>query len=85
MSVPEHTPLQAKGRGKLHGLVILYRTARFEVAAQRVLALDDERLSESADAVTARGVSRQTRNIAMLAALRDKASDGGLIVITTHL
>lgn len=83
--MPEHTPLQAKGRGKKHGLVILYRTSRFAVDEQRVLSLDDERLSESSNPVTARGVSRQTKNIALLAALRDKQNDDGIIVITTHL
>lgn len=83
--MPEHTPLQAKGKGKKHGLVILYRTSRFAVDEQRVLSLDDERLSDAADPVTARGVSRQTRNIALLAALRDQQGGDGLIVITTHL
>lgn len=65
--------------------MILYRSSRFVVDEERVLSLDEERLSDVSDAVQARGVSRKTGNIALLAALRDDQNGDGIIVITTHL
>lgn len=85
-SVPGHIPVTARGVGKLHGLVVLYKSARFHVRAQRALALDDEWLSpEAAGEVARRGVSRQTRNMGLVVALKENESDAGLIVVTTHL
>ena len=44
-AVPDHSHVYTSGRGKLHGLVVLYRSSRFRVRAQRTVYLDEEELS----------------------------------------
>lgn len=79
--------MSARGVGKLHGLVVLYRASRFYIRSQRAVSLDDEELSpNAATGVARRGVSRQTRNMALIVALEENEDKGnGIVVVTTHL
>lgn len=43
--MPYDACVQAKGRGKQHGLVVLYRTERFGFKSSRIVHLDEEELS----------------------------------------
>lgn len=84
--IPQYEAVQAKGVGKLHGLVVLYRAARFNAKAERAVSLDEEVLDPSAEGeVAQRGVSRRTRNMGLVVALQEKEREGGIIVATTHL
>jgi hypothetical protein len=88
-ATPSHSHVRASGPGKLHGIVILYRTTRFTVRSFRAIYLDDEELSPSAEAEgdgrRRRGGTRQTRNVGLVVALDDHESGGGIVVATTHL
>ncbi|KAL1408888.1 RNA exonuclease ngl2 [Vanrija albida] len=86
-AVPDHEAIEARGVGKAHGCVVLYKRSRFDAAAQLVVSLDDEDLSPEAGSEAARrGISRQTKNIALAVALGDKERPGkGIVVVTTHL
>lgn len=86
-AVPDHEAIEARGVGKAHGCVVLYKRSRFDAAAQLVISLDDEDLSpEAASESARRGISRQTKNIALGVALGEKENPGkGVIVVTTHL
>jgi RNA exonuclease NGL2 len=88
-ATPDHAAVEAKGPGKLHGLVVLYRQARFRQLTTRTVMLDDEELTPEAETpVARRGISRQTRNIGLIVALQETAEERekkGLIVVTTHL
>lgn len=86
-SVPEHEAIEARGVGKLHGLVVLYRASKWTARATARVALDLELLSpEASGPVAQRGVSRQTRNMGLVVALENKEKPGqGFIVATTHL
>lgn len=85
--MPEHEAVEARGHGKLHGLVVLYRASQWKARATRAVALDLEALSpEASGAVAQRGVSRQTRNMGLIVALEDKNKPGeGFVIVTTHL
>lgn len=92
-SLPSHAYIEAKGRGKLHGLVVFYRRHDFFVRAQKTIYLDEEALSNNMDPSeittaaterTRRGGSRQTKNVGLIAALANTAG-WGIIVLTTHL
>ncbi|KAL7419277.1 RNA exonuclease ngl2 [Cryptotrichosporon argae] len=83
-ALPAHAAAEAKGPGKMHGLVVLYRRARFGVKAQRPVQLDLECLGKSEDERQARAGTRVTKNMALIVALEDKEG-GGVIVATTHL
>lgn len=84
-AVPGHGAVEARGPGKLHGLVVLYRTARWRVRASRAVALDLEHLNPG-EGVAARGGSRATKNMCLIVALEDTSTPGhGIVVATTHL
>jgi RNA exonuclease NGL2 len=93
--LPDHESVSAKGSKKLHGLVVLYRTAIFKVKATKTLYLDDEYLlqtsvdgpaAESTERRRRRGGTRQTKNIALLVALEMLDDPNkGIVVGTTHL
>jgi RNA exonuclease NGL2 len=82
-ALPSHTPVDTKGRGKLHGLVVMYRTDRFRVKASRTVYLDEERLLDK-DGQEGRGGSRQTKNVGLIVGL-DEGDGRGIVVATTHL
>ncbi|GFZ46087.1 hypothetical protein JCM24511_04333 [Saitozyma sp. JCM 24511] len=86
-ATPSHSHVKVSGPGKLHGIVILYRTPRFTVRSFRTIFLDDEELSPSleGDGRRRRGGTRQTRNVGLVVALDDHESGGGIVVATTHL
>ncbi|WWC66121.1 uncharacterized protein I206_100021 [Kwoniella pini CBS 10737] len=92
-ALPNHTPIKGSGPGKLHGLVIFYRTSKFFVRASKLLHLDEEPLlplvtdeSEEQIGPRQRGGSRQTKNVGLIAALEEVDGDGrGIVVTTTHL
>lgn len=44
-ALPSHEYVSTKGRNKLHGLVIFYRSSRFRLRGQRTVYLDEEELS----------------------------------------
>ena len=82
-ALPTHDHVDTKGRGKLHGLVVMYRSDRFKTRASQTVYLDEERLSDK-DGQEGRGGSRQTKNVGLIVGLEDK--DGkGIVVATTHL
>ena len=91
---PEHDLVEARGRGKLHGLVILYRAAKWRVKATRTVYLDQEDLTpvrqpEEDDRGASRkrrGGSMQTKNVGLIVGL-ERADGGGegVVVTTTHL
>ncbi|WWC86536.1 uncharacterized protein L201_001413 [Kwoniella dendrophila CBS 6074] len=96
-ALPQHTPIKGSGPGKLHGLVIFYRTSKFFVRSSRLIHLDDQELSpsrlisgenpnEAEEGKRRRGGSRQTKNVGLIVALEEIDGDGrGIIVATTHL
>lgn len=82
-ALPTHTPVDTKGRGKLHGLVVLYRTDRYKLKARHTVYLDEESLSDK-EGREGRGGTRQTKNVGLIVGLED--GDGkGVVVATTHL
>lgn len=83
-AVPDHEAIEARGPGKLHGLVVLYRTARWRLRASRAVALDLEHLNPG-EGAAARGGSRATKNMCLIVALEDTKTGEGLVVATTHL
>ncbi|BEI93890.1 uncharacterized protein CcaverHIS019_0603490 [Cutaneotrichosporon cavernicola] len=84
-AVPGHEAIEARGPGKLHGLVVLYRTARWRVRASRAVQLDLEHLNPG-EGAEARGGSRATKNMCLIVALEDTSTPGkGIVVATTHL
>ncbi|WWC58882.1 uncharacterized protein I303_101427 [Kwoniella dejecticola CBS 10117] len=88
-SLPHHTPIKGSGPGKLHGLVIFYRTSKFFVRSTKLIHLDEEPLSHSRqedDGARWRGGSRQTKNVGLIAALEEVDGNGrGIVIATTHL
>ncbi|KLT45013.1 Endonuclease/exonuclease/phosphatase [Cutaneotrichosporon oleaginosum] len=82
-AVPGHAAVEARGEGKLHGLVVLYATARWRVRASRAVALDMEHLNPG-EGAAARGGSRATRNMGLIVALESEEGEG-IVVATTHL
>ncbi|OCF54373.1 hypothetical protein L486_08287 [Kwoniella mangroviensis CBS 10435] len=91
-SLPQHTSVQGSGPGKLHGLVIFYRTSRFFVRSSKLVHLDEEEIStnnsreKEEDEKRRRGGSRQTKNVGLIVALEQIDGDGkGIVVATTHL
>ncbi|WVQ82539.1 hypothetical protein IAT38_004668 [Cryptococcus sp. DSM 104549] len=98
--LPNHSHVQGCGPGKLHGLVIIYRTDRFAVRASHLLQLDLGEVNpvsqatgseaaadeEGADGRRRRGGSRQTKNVGLIVALERADEPGkGVVVATTHL
>lgn len=82
-ALPTHTPIDTKGRSKVHGLVILYRTNRYKLKARHTVYLDEEKVQDRAGR-EGRGGSRQTKNVGLIVGLED--DDGrGIVVCTTHL
>lgn len=88
----------ARGRGKSHGCVVLYREDKFEYKSHKVVVYDEEPIwgSGSCDTASdrrrARGGTRRTTNIGLIVALKRKSGTngngeaaGGLVVATTHL
>ncbi|WVQ61892.1 uncharacterized protein L199_000025 [Kwoniella botswanensis] len=91
-SFPQHTSVKGSGPGKLHGLVIFYRTSRFFVRSSKLVHLDEEEISPSdsketgEDGKRRRGGSRQTKNVGLIVALEQIDGDGkGIVITTTHL
>lgn len=84
--VPQYEVVQATGVGKLHGLVVLYKSAKYDVHVQQAVSLDEELLSPEAEGeVAQRGVSRRTRNMGLIVALKEKGKESGIVIATTHL
>jgi RNA exonuclease NGL2 len=86
----------ASGRGKKHGLAILYKQDLFNKHTERIIYYDeedvrdgrfrDERFDEAAHIRWRRGMTRTTRNIGFVVALRNTTDPAsGYIVATTHL
>jgi RNA exonuclease NGL2 len=86
----------ASGRGKKHGLAVLHKQGLFIKHTERTIYYDEEDVrdghledgspDEAAHMYWRRGMTRTTRNIGFMVALRntkDRAS--GYIVATTHL
>lgn len=66
--------------GKQHGLLIGWKRARFDSIAEKVIRLDEESVGPRA------GLSRSTRNVALMCTLRSKQDPhSGLIIGTAHL
>lgn len=93
-SMPNHKYVETKGHGKLHGLVIMYRSARYRVKASQTLYLDEEHIlpaprdgeSDGMDERRRRGGTRKTKNVGLIVALEDVHKEKeGIVVATTHL
>ena len=100
-ALPDHGHVEAKGRGKIHGLVVFYRKSRWRVKATRTVHLDDEEIDESPtlkvddlrvehedldrEARRRRGGSRQTKNIGLIVGLENVEGGHGVVIATTHL
>lgn len=90
--MPYDSCVQAKGRGKQHGLVIAYRSERLKFKASKVVYLDEEELSPSGEADgdgksesweeqveeqrRRRGGTRQTKNVGLIVGLEDTGREG---------
>jgi RNA exonuclease NGL2 len=90
--LPAYQAIETRGPGKQHGLVILYRSSKYRVIAQRTIYLDDELLRDayaggvgSEDLRKRRAGTRQTKNVGLIVALEEVDGGAGLIVATTHL
>ena len=94
--MPEHGHVESKGHGKLHGLVVLYRSAKYFVKASKTIYLDEEHVDPSTSTAESevdeaeqrrrRGGTRQTKNIALVVALQEvEDHTQGLVVSTAHL
>ncbi|KAL7409135.1 Endonuclease/exonuclease/phosphatase [Mrakia frigida] len=84
--LPAYSHVEAKGRGKAHGLVILYRSSMFaKVGEEKVIVLDEQEVRGDGEAKRRRGGTRETKNIGLMVALERKEGGGGVIALTTHL
>ena len=91
--------MEAKGHGKQHGLVVLYRKARYRVRASKTVYLDEEYIHPEVDGAPAssgdadmdetrrrRGGTRKTKNVGVVVALEDITKENeGILVSTAHL
>lgn len=92
-SLPGHSHVETKGHGKLHGLVVMYRSARYRVKASKTLYLDEEHVGPNSEVSSdekeerrRRGGTRKTKNVGLLVALEDVQQEKqGIVVATTHL
>lgn len=78
--LPAYANVQAKGRGKAHGLVILYRKEMFEKVEEKVVMLDEEEVrsgGEEMEGKTKRGGTRETKNIGLVVGLKRSEDRGG--------
>ena len=97
---PDHDHIEVKGHKKLHGLVVLYRRARYRVRASKTIYFDEEHINTSSPAEKSpeteslpleemrrrRGGTRTTKNVGVVVALEDAAGGkDGLVVSTCHL
>ena len=82
-ALPTHEFVDTKGRGKIHGLVVMYRSDRFKSKASQTVYLDEERLSDK-EGQEGRGGSRQTKNVGLIVGL-EQGDGKGIVVATTHL
>lgn len=87
-SLPFDSCVQARGHGKQHGLVIMYRSDRLEFKASKTIHLDEEYLAERVEnqssvedqereARRRRGGSRQTKNVGLIVGLGVNGDDKG--------
>jgi RNA exonuclease NGL2 len=98
--MPHHLFVEAKGHGKLHGLVVMYRSSRYRVRAKKTVFLDEEYLHDTKDSNPTsegstrdedeerrrRAGTRHTKNIGLIVALEDlEKPDEGIVVSTAHL
>jgi len=78
--LPHYSHVEAKGRGKAHGLVILYRTSMFtKFGEEKVIVLDEQEVREDGEAKRRRGGTRETKNIGLMVALERKEGGGGVV------
>ncbi|KAK1925416.1 Endonuclease/exonuclease/phosphatase [Papiliotrema laurentii] len=99
-AMPHHLFVEAKGHGKLHGLVVMYRSSRYRVRAKKTVFLDEEYLHDTKDSNPTsegstrdedeerrrRAGTRHTKNIGLIVALEDlEKPDEGIVVSTAHL
>jgi RNA exonuclease NGL2 len=70
---------------KLHGLLIAWKASRFEALAKQLVLLDDLDFVSYSASKRRTGLSRVTRNIGLLVALRSRDGSGGVIISTHHL
>jgi len=100
-ALPGFREVAAKGRGKLHGLVVWYRASEWRVRATRTVFLDEEELCPLGEAMDEdegregvgggarrkRGGSRQTKNVGLIVGLErvDGSGGDGVVATTTHL
>lgn len=82
--LPAYSHTEAKGRGKAHGLVILYRTALLNKIGEKVVVLDEAEVQQGAEGKTRRGGTRETKNIALLVALERKEGGGGVVSLISR-
>jgi hypothetical protein len=84
----EYTATEGRGRNKRHGLVVLHRSALFTAAASEVVYLDEAEVREGGgedEARWRRAGTRETKNVGLLVALRNKSGDGGVVRLTIGL
>lgn len=72
------------GRKKRHGLVILHRTTVFDLAGKELVYLDEAEVREGGgdgeqEARRRRAGTRETKNIGLMVALKDKKGKGGVV------
>jgi RNA exonuclease NGL2 len=70
---------------KLHGLLIAWKRKRFEKVDERLVQLDSLEFGQGSDGRARTGLSRVTRNVGLMVALRSRDGPGGVIVATHHL
>jgi RNA exonuclease NGL2 len=87
-----YSHIYASGRSKKHGCMILYNKSIYEEVSRRTVYYDEEDVRQGiiADDPSStkwrRGLSRATKNIALLATLRRKDNPAqSIILATTHL
>ena len=86
--------IYATGRKKAHGCMMLFRKDLLEQFTHRIVYYDEEDarqgspevMGDAASQIWRRGLSRVTKNIALIAAIRRRDESGaGYILATTHL
>ncbi|KAF5374954.1 hypothetical protein D9758_000191 [Tetrapyrgos nigripes] len=75
----------ASGPRKKHGCLIAFKKDSYQELDTRLVHYDDEEIRSEGSEIARRGSSFRTKNIGHIVALKNKQSDFGLIVATTHL
>lgn len=78
----DYTPTSGTGRNKRHGCVVLHRSASFDRVASDVVYLDEAEVRDGEGderAAWRRAGTRETKNVGLLVALKNKSGKGGLV------